>query len=133
MVDNWNKCIRSLNSRLVLAREKTHTVEQRARLSSAIAVPKITFLARHCWPPPSVVTRFKSMIQDVFGVSGTVRGPDLGPFQVGLTPNSSGGPCCAVHSNRVDGYGGNGCWTMGSYSVFKRFIDWGLLMGLYWV
>ena len=78
VADNWNKCIRSLNSRLMLAREKTHTVEQRARLSSAIAVPKITFLARHCWPPPSVVTRFKSMIQDVFGVSGTVRGPDIG-------------------------------------------------------
>ena len=45
--DIWNKCIRSLWSRLVLAREKTHTVEQSPQLASAIAVPKITFLARH--------------------------------------------------------------------------------------
>ena len=68
VVDNWDKRIRSLNSGLALSREKTHTVEQWARLASAIAVPKIASLARHCWPPPSVVTRLKSMIQDFFWV-----------------------------------------------------------------
>ena len=74
VAENWNKCIRSLNSRLVLARENNHAVEQRARLSSAIAVPKITFLAWHCWLPPSIVTRLKSMIQDfVWGVQDGKR------------------------------------------------------------
>ena len=38
---NWSNCIRYLWKRLVLARAKTHTVEQRARLASAIAVPKL--------------------------------------------------------------------------------------------
>ena len=53
--ENWTKYIRKLWCRLVEAIEKTHTVEQRSRLASAIAVPKITFLARHGWP--SLVSR----------------------------------------------------------------------------
>ena len=66
---NWNKCIRSLWSRLVLAREKAHTAEQRAQLASAIAVPKIPFLARYYWPSLAVVTRLHSLVIDfVWGV-----------------------------------------------------------------
>ena len=69
VADKWNKCIRSLWSRLVLAREKTHTVERRAKFASAIAVSRITFLARHCWPPPAMDTRLHSLIVDfVWGV-----------------------------------------------------------------
>ena len=48
VADYWNKYIRYPWGRLVLAREETHTVEQRAQLASAIAVPEITFVARHC-------------------------------------------------------------------------------------
>ena len=38
-------------------------MEQRAQLASAIVVPKITVLARHCWPSPAV-TRLHSLIMD---------------------------------------------------------------------
>ena len=55
--DNWNDHLRSLGSRLVLARDSTHKVEIRAQLSSAIAVTKLKLLARPCWPHPPVVTR----------------------------------------------------------------------------
>lgn len=61
---NWEKCIRAIWCRLVLAREKTHTVEQRARLASAISVLKITLLARHCWPPQDIVERLYGLIAD---------------------------------------------------------------------
>ena len=61
VADDWNKCIRSLWSRHVLAREKTHTVEQRGQLASAIAVPKIMFIARHCLNPTSGVNRLHSL------------------------------------------------------------------------
>ena len=52
VAENWTKCIRSLSIRILLAQEKVHTVERRARLASAIAVTKITILARQFWPPP---------------------------------------------------------------------------------
>ena len=64
VADNWNRCTQSLNRRFVIARKKNHTVERLVRIASAIAVPKTTFLTRHCWSPPSVVTRLNSMSQD---------------------------------------------------------------------
>ena len=62
MAERWIKCIRSLWTRLLLAREKTHNVVKRSRSARDVAVSKITFLARHCWSPPSVVTRLHSLI-----------------------------------------------------------------------
>ena len=97
VADNWNKCIRSIWSRLVLAREKTHTVEQRALLASAIAVPKINFLARHCWPPPAVVTRLHSLIMDfVWGVRDRKRSRPWVSSEIAALPIQQGGlavPC----------------------------------------
>ena len=90
--DNWNNYIRSLWSLLVLAREKTHTVEQRAQLSSAIAVPKIPFLARHCWPPPAVLTRLHSLIIDfVWGVRDGKRCRPWVPSEIDSLPIPRGG------------------------------------------
>ena len=84
---NWSNCIRSLWSRLVLARAKTHTVEQRARIASAIAVPKIIYLVRHCWPSPSMVTRSQSLILDfVWGVRDGKRSLPWVPSEMASLP-----------------------------------------------
>ena len=87
VVDNWNKCIRSLWSRIVLARTKIHTVGQRAHIASAIAIPKITFLAWHCWPPRTVVTRLHRLIIDfVWGVRGGKRSRTWVPSEIDSLP-----------------------------------------------
>ena len=95
VADNWNKCIRSLWSRLVLSLEKTHTVEKRAQLASAIAVPNITFLARHCWPPLAVINRLHSLILEfIWGVRDDKRSRPWVPSEIASLP--SGGlavPC----------------------------------------
>ncbi|DBA05149.1 TPA: hypothetical protein N0F65_004999, partial [Lagenidium giganteum] len=46
----WQQGLHQLQPRLALALRKPNNVTQRARLASAIAVPKITFVARHLWP-----------------------------------------------------------------------------------
>ena len=65
-------------------------------------------------------------------MSGKVRDPDLGSLP--RCPHSQyiRGPSGAGAFNRIDDYGGNGCWILGSYRVFKKFIDKNRLMGLYW-
>ena len=95
--ENWNICIRSIWCRLVLARAKTHTVEQRARLASAIAVPKIIFLARHCWPPLGIVARLHGLLMDfIWGVREGKRSRSWVPQQMASLPIQQGGlakPC----------------------------------------
>ena len=85
--ENWTKCIRSLWGRLVLAREKTHTVEQRACLARSIAVPKITFLARRCWPTPGIVSRLHGLILDfVWGTRDGMRSRPWVPKEMAMLP-----------------------------------------------
>uniref|UniRef100_K3XDB7 Uncharacterized protein n=1 Tax=Globisporangium ultimum (strain ATCC 200006 / CBS 805.95 / DAOM BR144) TaxID=431595 RepID=K3XDB7_GLOUD len=40
MYENWDKCIKSLQARLYLAKMKTHSVSQRAAIAHAIIIPK---------------------------------------------------------------------------------------------
>ena len=68
-------------------------MEQRAQLSSAIAVPKITFLVRHCcWPPPAVVTRLHSLIIEfAWGIRDGKRSRLWLPSKVATLPIHQGG------------------------------------------
>uniref|UniRef100_M4C2P7 Uncharacterized protein n=1 Tax=Hyaloperonospora arabidopsidis (strain Emoy2) TaxID=559515 RepID=M4C2P7_HYAAE len=61
---NWDRCFRALYFRLVLAREKTHTVEQHACLARDIAIPKVNYVARDCWPPPVIILKLQGFITD---------------------------------------------------------------------
>ena len=63
---NWDCWLSALHTRLLLAREKTHTVERRACLVRAIAIPKINYVARHCWPPPVIIHKLQGFIKDFF-------------------------------------------------------------------
>ena len=94
---NWSKCIRSIWSRLVLARATTHTVEQRARTASTIVVFKTTYLAHHCCPSPAMVSRLQSLIMDfVWGVRDGKRSRPWAHSQIASLPIQQGGlsvPC----------------------------------------
>ena len=41
-------------------------MEQRACLVRAIAIPKINYVARHCWPPPVIIHKLQGFIKDFF-------------------------------------------------------------------
>ena len=67
-------------------------MEQRAQLSSAIAVPKITFLARHCWPPPAVIIRLHGLIIDfAWGIRDGKRFRPWFPSEIATLPIQQGG------------------------------------------
>ena len=94
---NWNNCILSVWSRLVLAREKTTTVEQRAQITSAISIPKITLFARHGWPPLAVVTRLHSLnIDFVWGVRNGKRSRPWVPSEIATLLIQQGDKRCLV-------------------------------------
>lgn len=51
----WTATIRAIQARTILAAHKTSDVEQRCKLAAAIIVPKVLYVARHCWPTDSIV------------------------------------------------------------------------------
>ncbi|GAB9477717.1 reverse transcriptase, partial [Globisporangium polare] len=95
--ENWDNCFRSVWSRLALAREKTHTVEQRAHLVRAVAVPKFLFVARYCWPTAATVTKIHVLIKDfVWGMRDGKRSRPWVPQEQAALPIKDGGlavPC----------------------------------------
>lgn len=63
MYENWDKCIKSLQARLYLAKMKTHSVSQRAAIAHAIIIPKAMYVARHSWPTVAVIDRLHLLIK----------------------------------------------------------------------
>ena len=83
----WSNCIRSIWSRLVLARAKTHTVEQRAKIASAIAVPNVIYLARQCWTSYAMVSQLQSLNMNfVWGVRDGKRSRTWVPSKMASLP-----------------------------------------------
>ncbi|DAZ92765.1 TPA: hypothetical protein N0F65_007960, partial [Lagenidium giganteum] len=57
-----DRVITQLRARLHHVRAKTSNATQRARLVAAIAVPKITYVARHAWPTARVVRKLQRFV-----------------------------------------------------------------------
>ena len=60
-------------------------------------MPKISYLARHCGPPPAIVSRD------------------------GCITDTERWPCGNVHSNGAADNGGDSGWAVGSYGFHERF------------
>lgn len=89
---NWDACICAIWYRLSLAREKTHTAEQRATLVRAIVIPKITYVACHPWPSKAVIARLHGIVMDFeWGSRDDQRSRAWVPkYQVALTVQHGG-------------------------------------------
>jgi ribonuclease HI len=60
----WEKAFATLKIRLALAETKTNTAQQRAQIAAAIIVPKLTYVARHAWPPKETVKQADRCIRN---------------------------------------------------------------------
>ncbi|KAG3113564.1 hypothetical protein PI125_g7223 [Phytophthora idaei] len=91
----WDRAFKALSVRLSLAQRKTNTVHQRAKLASAIIIPKLLYVGRHAWPSQDVVTEADNRIKNFIWRSSfarTDRAPAgwVGAAIAGL-PNNLGG------------------------------------------
>ena len=94
-------------------------------LASAIAFPKITFLARFCWPPPDVVTRLHSLIIEfVWGVRDGKQSRPWVPLEIASLPIPQGG--LAVPSIRTElmTMAAKAIFTLSGYSIFEGLTTW---------
>ena len=62
-VANWDAVIRSLQVRLHLATQRSTTAAQRALIARSIIVPKITYVARHCFPSNDQRARLERLVR----------------------------------------------------------------------
>ncbi|KAG3215794.1 hypothetical protein PC129_g13336 [Phytophthora cactorum] len=69
----WDRAFKALSARLSLAQRKTNTVHQRAKLASAIIIPKLLYEGRHAWPSQDVVTEADNRIKNFIWRSSFAR------------------------------------------------------------
>ena len=89
---NWDICIQAICARLALARQKTHSIEQKSHLVRSIAVPKFLYVARHCWPSKATLLRLSKPIKNFsWGLRYGTRNRPWVPDEQAELPNAQGG------------------------------------------
>jgi hypothetical protein len=91
----WELAHQQLQVRLLLAGQKTNTVDQRSTLVAAIVVSKLLYIGRHQWPCAAMVTLFQKRIHNFvwhgyFSAAKRTGRAWLNP-QVAALPRSQGG------------------------------------------
>ena len=118
---NWDICIQAVWARLALARQKTHSVEQRSHLVRAIAVPKFLYVARHCWPSKAIIFRLSKLIKDfIWGTRDGKRNRPWVPAEQTELPIAQGGlaaPCITTELITM------AAKTVGKWAASSGYLD----------
>jgi hypothetical protein len=56
--------VQQIKARFHLAELKTSDVQQRVQLCKSVILPKILFVARHCWPTAAIIDTLQRLVKN---------------------------------------------------------------------